>query len=86
MLPWQLAENKLFLFQVTKMFLVLVVSVVYYNSPAISNANSDAVKGMTDPQHSTVFPTEAPVEAVNADLLDAGLTGAVVEGALHLRL
>ncbi len=41
---------------------------------------------MTDSQRSTIFPTEAPVEAVNAYLPDAGLTGAVVEGALHLRL
>lgn len=69
--------------------MVLVLVLVNYNSPAISHANYEAChikqQHMTDSQHSTVFPTEAPVEAVNAYLLDAGLTGAVIEGALHLR-
>lgn len=63
--------------------MVLVLVLVNYNSPAISHANCEACHIK---QHHTVFPTEAPVEAVNAYLLDAGLAGAVVEGALHLRL
>ena len=32
----------------------------------------------------TVFPTKASVKAMDADLLHAGLTGAVEESLLHL--
>lgn len=37
-------------------------------------------------KHSTVFSTEAPVEAMNTDLFHTGFTGAVVEGPFHLWL
>lgn len=33
----------------------------------------------------TVFPTETSVEAMDADLLHAGLTGTMEERAFHLR-